>query len=77
MKQTIPLSETLEMVDENDGKLNGNKLLIGNANQCKINGGNWGQEHKMVGSSVYGFRFDRNYSESTGKRKKNSHEEVK
>ena len=74
VKKTIPLSETLpsrnEMVDENNGKLNGNKLLIGDANQCKINGGNRGQEHKMVGSSVYGFRFDGNYSESTGKRKK-------
>ena len=46
------------MVDGNNGKLNGSKFLIKDANQCNTKGGNGGQEEKMVGRSVYDDRFD-------------------
>ena len=65
MKLTILLSETLpirnEMLDEYDGKLNGNKLLINDVNESNINAGNVDQEDKIFRSSVYGYHFDSAY----------------
>lgn len=67
-KLTVSFSEALpsrnEMVDGNDGKLNGRKFLISDFNHCHNSDSNGDQEY-VFNSAV----FDGDYDKSVGKLK--------
>ena len=65
-KLTVSFSEALpsrnEMVDGNDGKLNGSKFLISDFNHCYNSDSNGDQEYVFNGADL-----DSDYDKSIGK----------